>query len=73
MLTKMQIIMSNNVDPTLLRPVLRIVLAIDSVSLKIKQFMSWLQSGCHIVSFFPCLAVTLSVKQLSNIYQLLKL
>ena len=32
MLTKMQIIMSNNVDPTVLRPVLRIVLAIDGVA-----------------------------------------
>ena len=28
----MQIIMSNNVDPTVLRPVLRIVLAIDGVA-----------------------------------------
>ena len=32
MLTKMQIIMSSNVDPILLRPVLKIVLATDGVA-----------------------------------------
>lgn len=42
--------MSINVDPTLLRPVLGIALAIDSVLLKSEQLVSWIQSG-HVVSF----------------------
>ena len=45
--------MSNSVNPILLRPVLGIVLPIDSVLLKMEQLMSWLQSGHHAVSFFP--------------------
>ena len=63
--------MSNNVNLILLRPVLEIVLAIDSVLLKIEQLMSWLQSGHHTVSFF--LLVSVSVKQLKNVYQTLSL
>ena len=56
--TEIQIMMDNSVNPILLRPVLRIVLAIDSVSLKIKQFMSWLQSGHCAISPFPEVSVT---------------
>ena len=41
--------MNNNVNPILLRPFLEIVLAVDSVLLKLRQFMSWLQSGHHAV------------------------
>ena len=37
--------MSNSVNPILLRPVLGIVLAVDSVLLKMEQLKSWLQSG----------------------------
>ena len=44
--------MSNNGNPILLRRVLGIVLAVDSVLLKLKQFMPWLQFGHHAVSFF---------------------
>ena len=44
--------MSNNVNPILLRPVLGIVLAIDSVLLRLEQLMSWLQSGHRAVSVF---------------------
>ena len=54
---KIQIIMSTNVNPIPLRPVLGIVLAIDLVQLKMKQLMSWLQSGHRAVSFFPLVAV----------------
>ena len=65
--------MSNSVNPILLRPVLGIVLAIDSVLLKMEQFMSWLQSGHHAVSFFPLVAITVSVKQLRSVHQTLSL
>ena len=65
--------MSNSVNPILLRPVLGIVLAIDSILLKMEQFMSWLQSDHHAVSFFPLVAVTVSVKQLRNVHQTLSL
>jgi len=40
MFTKIKMIMSNNVNPILLRPVLGILLAIDSVLLRMKQLMS---------------------------------
>ena len=40
-----QIVTSNDVNPILLRPVLGIVLNIDSVLLKMEQLMSWIQSG----------------------------
>ena len=63
--TKIQIIMSNNVNLILLRPVLGTVPAIDSVLLKMEQLMSWLQSGHH--------AVIVSVKQLRNVHHLLNL
>ena len=65
--------MSNNVDPILLSPVLRTVLAINLVLLKMEQLMSWLQSGHHAVSFFPLVGVTVSVKQLRIVCQTLSL
>ena len=58
--------------PLSLRPVLGIVLAIDSVLLKVEQLMSWLQSGHRAVSVFPLVAVTVSVKQHRNVHQTLK-
>ena len=69
--TKIQIIMSNSVNPFILRPVLGIMLAIDLVLLKMEQLMSWLQSGHHAVSFFPLVAVIMSIKQLRNVHQTL--
>ena len=63
MFTKIKMIMSNNVNPILLRPVLGILLAIDSVLLRMKQLMSWLQSGYHALNFFPVVAVIVSIKQ----------
>ena len=65
--------MSHGVKPILLRPVLGIVLAIDSVLLKMEQFMLWLQSAHHAVGFFLLVAVTVSVKQLRNLHQTLSL
>ena len=50
--TKIQIMMSNSINPILLGPVLGIVLAIDSVLLKMVQLMSCLlQSGHYADSF----------------------
>ena len=51
--TKIQIIMSNSINLILLRPSSGIVLAIDSVLLKLEQLISWLLSGHHAISFFP--------------------
>ena len=56
--TKIQVIMSNDVNSILLRLALGIVLAIDSVLLKMEQLMS-----C------PLEEVTISVKQLRNVQQ----
>ena len=70
--TKIQIIMSNNVNPILLRPVLGIMLIIDSILLKVEQLMSQLQSGHHAISFSPLMAVRVSVKQLKSVYQILQ-
>ena len=53
---KIQIIMCDYVNPILLRPVHGIVLAINSVLLKMEQFMSWLQSDRDAVSFFLLVA-----------------
>ena len=50
--TNAYIIMSNNVNPILLRPVLRNGLTIGSKLLKIEQFVSWLQSGHYVLTFF---------------------
>lgn len=60
--------MSNGINPILLRPVLEIALAINSVLLKMEQFMAWLQSGQHAAGLFPLVAVIVSVKQLRNVY-----
>lgn len=61
--------MSNSLDPILLRPVLGGVLAADSVLLKMEQPISGLQFGHHAASF-PCPgAVTVFIKQLSNVHQ----
>ena len=49
---EVQIIMSNNVSPILLRSVVGIVLAMGSILLKMEQLTSWLQSGHHAVKFF---------------------
>ena len=72
MLTKVQIIMNNSVNPILLRPVLGILLAINSVRLKMEQFMSWLQSDQDAVSFFLLVAVRVSITQLKAIHKTLK-
>ena len=60
--TKIWIILSNSVNPILLRPVLGIVVAIDSVPHKMEQLMSQLQSGHHAGNFFPLVAAIVSVK-----------
>ena len=72
MLTKVQIIMNNSVNPILLRPVLGILLAIKSVRLKMEQFMSWLQSDHDAVSFFLLVAVRVSIRQLKAMRKTLK-
>ena len=65
--TKIQIIMSNSVNPILLRPVFGVVLAIGSVLLKLEQLMSWLQSGYHAVSFFLwCYSVCKTTQECSS-------
>ena len=61
--------MSNSVNPILLRPVLEIALAINSVLLRMEQFTAWLQSGQHAAGLFPLVAVILSGKQLRNVHQ----
>ena len=50
--TKILISMSKSVNPILLRPVLGIVLAINSVLLKMEQFMLWLQNSHHALSLW---------------------
>lgn len=64
--------MSGTVNPILRKPFVRIVLAVDSVQLQIEQFMLWLQSGHHTVSFFPLVEVIVSAKPLRNVHQRLK-
>ena len=70
--TKIQIIKSNSVNSLILRPVLRIVLGMDSVMLRMEQLTPWLQSVHHVVSFFPQVIVSVSAKQLKNVHQTLK-
>lgn len=65
--------MNNSVNSILLRPVIGTVLAIDLVLLKMKQFVSWLQSGHYAFSFSPLLAVIVSAKQVRNVHQTLVL
>ena len=58
------------INPILLRQVLGIMLATESVQLKMEQLISWLQSGYHAGRCaFPLVAVTVSVKQLKNGHQ----
>ena len=52
MSTNIYIIMNYSVNPILLRPVLGIVLAIDSVLLNMEQFIPWLLSS-HPAVVFP--------------------
>lgn len=52
MSTNIYIIMNYSVNPILLRPVIGIVLAIDSVLLNMEQFTAWLQSS-HPAVVFP--------------------
>ena len=63
--------MSNSDNPILLRLVLGIVLAIDSVLLKMDKLLSWLQSRHRAVSIKnPLLAVIVFVKQLRYLHQM---
>lgn len=68
----MQIIMSNSINLILSRAVLEIVLTVGLVLFEMGQFMSWLQSRHHTVRLFPLVAVSVSVKQLRNVYQTLE-
>ena len=68
----MQIIMSNSINLILSRAVLEIVLTVGLVLFEMGQFMSWLQSRDHTVRLFPLVAVSVSVKQLRNVYQTLE-
>ena len=70
--TKIQITKSSSVNSLILRPVFGIVLGTDSVTLKMEQLTSRLQSVHHAVSFFPQVVVTVSAKQLKNVHQTLK-
>ena len=47
-----QIVTGSDVNPILLRPVLGIVLNIDSVLLEMEQLMSWTQSGSSCSQFY---------------------
>ena len=49
---EIQIIMSNNVSPLLVRSVVGIVLAMRSILLKLEQLTSRLQYGHYAVNFF---------------------
>lgn len=63
-------IMSNSVNPVLLGPVLRTMLAIDTVFLELEQFMLQIQSSHHhVLSFSPLVLLITSVKQLRNLHQ----
>ena len=62
--------MSSDLSPTLLRPVLRIVLAIDSVLHKMEQLMQWQHLVITQLAF--CLVVIIVfVKQLKSVHQTL--
>jgi len=71
--TKIQIVMSSSVNPILLRPVLGILLTINSFVLKMEQLISQLQSGHHALGVSPLVAVIIPVKQLRNVYWTLNL
>ena len=66
--TKIQIVMSSSVNLILLRPVLGMLLTIDSFVLKMEQLVSQLQSGHHAVGVSPLVAVIIPVRQLRNVY-----
>ena len=66
--TKIQIVMSSSVNLILLRPVLGMLLTIDSFVLKMEQLISQLQSGHHAVGVSPLVAVIIPVRQLRNVY-----
>ena len=51
--TEIYIVMSRSVSPIVLRPVLGIVLTLDSVLPNLEQLMSWLQPGLTLLAFFP--------------------
>ena len=40
----------------------------DSVLLQMEEFMVWLQSAHHAVSFLSLVSVTVSVRQLGNVH-----
>ena len=65
--------MSGSAHLILLKPDLGTVFAISSGLLKMEQFMPWLQSDRHAVSFFPLMAVTCLLKKVRNAYQILNL
>lgn len=54
--------MRKSFNTILLNTLLGVVLSIDSVLLKIEQFMSQLWPGYHAVSFFTLVAIIISVK-----------
>ena len=60
--------MSSIVNPTLLRPVLGMLLTRDSFVLKREQLISRLQSAHHAVGVSPLGAVIIPVKQLRHVY-----
>ena len=66
--TKIQSVMSSSVNLILLRPVLGMLLTIDSFVLKMEQLISQLQSGHHAVGVSPLVAVIIPVRQLRNVY-----
>ena len=65
--------MSNNVNPIVLRPVLGIVLAIDSVLLKMEQLCHGYSLVIMQLAFFLWRQLQLSIKQLRNVHQTLSL
>lgn len=76
--TNIQVNMNSNVNPSLVRPVLGHVLATErSLSLRLEQLTSWLQSGhqaVHSPTPRPALvAAMVSVKLLRNMHQTLSM
>ena len=67
--------MTNNMNSTLLRPVLGIVLAMDAMLLKMKQLMSFTAAiwSSMQLAFLSLGAVIEPVRQLRNVYQTLSL
>ena len=67
--------MTNNMNSTLLRPVLGIVLAMDAMLLKMKQLMSFMAAiwSSMQLALLSLGAVIEPVRQLRNVYQTLSL